>query len=133
MTAPLTVEVQDRLPLLREVVGHHRPVPFILTREMFGGLPVELAGAEISSLVDQPVAETHVHGVPEVYLLFAPNPGDAEISVEVEDEEFLLTAPAALYVPAGKRHRFVTRRAVPGSFCFGLFVHSPEPGEKEER
>ncbi len=120
---PDVVQIEADLPVLRTVEGHHRAVPFILTRDMFGGIPVELGGAEISGLIDQPVAQAHVHDVPEIYLLFAPEPGAATITVEVEDEVFELRAPAALYVPAGHRHRFVTRAAVPGSFCFGLFLH----------
>jgi hypothetical protein len=112
------------LPVFREVTGHLRPVPFILTEDMFEGIPVELAGAEISELVGKPVADLHVHDVPEIYLLFAPRPGDAEISIQVEDQQFRLTAPGALYVPAGQRHRFITERAVPGSFCFGMFLRS---------
>ncbi|HWB36492.1 MAG TPA: cupin domain-containing protein [Rugosimonospora sp.] len=128
------VHVATDLPVFRSVDGHHRPVPFILTRDMFGGIPVELGGAEISDLVDKPVAEPHVHDVPEIYLLFAPTPGDAVITVEVDGDSYELSAPGALYVPAGHRHRFVTRKAVPGSFCFGLFLHGattavPQPRE----
>jgi mannose-6-phosphate isomerase-like protein (cupin superfamily) len=68
-----------------------------------------------------------VHDVPEIYLLFASEPGAAEIDVEIEGEETVrLTAPAALYVPAGRRHRFITRSAAPGSYCYGLFLHGPE-------
>ena len=116
---------QRDLPVFRAVDGHHAPVPFILTRDMFGGIPVELGGAEISHLVDQPVAEAHVHDVPEIYLLFAPEPGAAVIDIEVDGARFRLEAPGALYVPAGCRHRFITREAVTGSFCFGLFIHPP--------
>jgi hypothetical protein len=122
--------MESQLPVFRSVAGHHAPVPFLLTRDMFGGIPVELGGAEITALVGRPVAEPHVHDVPEIYLLFSPEPGGAEIDVEVEDESFRLTAPAALFVPAGRRHRFVTRSAVPGSYCYGLFLHaSPEQSQ----
>ena len=110
------------LPVLREVGGHHAPVPFYLTREMFGGIPVELGGAEISELVGRPVADAHVHDVPEIYLLFSRRPGEAEIVIEVEGEEYPLKSPGAFYVPAGLRHRFITKAAAPGSFCFGLFL-----------
>ena len=131
-TVPGSVQIEADLPVFRAVDGHHRPVPFILTRDMFGGIPLELGGAEISNLVDTPVAEAHVHDVPEIYLLFAPNPGDAVISIEVDDETYELSSPGALYVPAGRRHRFVTRKAVPGSFCFGLFVHSGSEGVQRD-
>lgn len=118
----------QNLPILRDLPGHNIPVPFMLTGDMFGGIPVELAGAEISGLVDRPVADTHVHEVPEIYLLFAPQPGDAEIDVEIDGETFTVLSPGAVYVPAGARHRFVTRRAVPGSFCYGLFLNGTGPG-----
>lgn len=110
------------LPVLRDVGGHHAPVPFFLTREMFDGIPVELGGAEISELIDRPVADAHVHEVPEIYLLFSRRPGEAEIVIEVEGEEHVLKSPGAFYVPAGLRHRFITKVAAPGSFCFGLFL-----------
>lgn len=111
-----------QLPVLREVVGHHAPVPFLLTRDMFGGIPVELGGAEISDLVGRPVAEPHVHETPEIYLLFSKEPGDATITVEVEGKSHTLVSPGAFYVPAGMQHRFITRSAAPGSFCLGLFI-----------
>ncbi|MFJ6054675.1 cupin domain-containing protein [Streptomyces sp. NPDC092307] len=120
-----SVQVESSLPVYRQIDGHHAPVPFLLTRDMFGGIPVELGGAEITALVDRPVAEPHVHDVPEIYLLIAPTPGAAVIDVEVDGETVRLTAPAALYVPAGCRHHFITRSAVPGSYCYGLFLHSP--------
>lgn len=111
------------LPVLRDVVGHHSPVPFMLTREMFGGIPVEMGGAEISELVGRPVADPHVHETPEIYLLFSRRPGEAVITIEVEGESFELTSFGAFYVPAGMRHRFITREAAPGSFCMGLFIN----------
>lgn len=126
-----SVQMESQLPVFRPVAGHHAPVPFLLTRDMFGGIPVELGGAEITALVGRPVAEPHVHDVPEIYLLFSPEPGGAEIDVEVEDESFRLTAPAALFVPAGRRHRFVTRSAVPGSYCYGLFLHAGDPSHAD--
>ncbi|MEU5096791.1 cupin domain-containing protein [Streptomyces sp. NPDC020996] len=112
----------ENLPIFREVAGHHQPAPFLITSDMFGGLPIELAGAEISDLVGKPVAEPHVHDVPELYLLVSARPGEAEITIEVEDSEYTVTSPAVFRVPAGKRHRFVTRRAAPGSYCFGIFL-----------
>ncbi|MBB4640209.1 cupin domain-containing protein [Rhizorhapis suberifaciens] len=116
------VQYHQDLPVMKVVAGHHQSVPFILTREMFGGISVELAGAEISNLIECPVAAAHVHDVPEIYLLFSPRPGGAVIAVEVEDETVILKSPGALYVPAGKVHRFITKKAEAGSFCFGLFL-----------
>jgi hypothetical protein len=112
------------LPVRRPVAGHHEPAPFYLTADMFGGLPVEVAGGEVHDLVGRPVADPHRHTVDEVYLLLAPEPGGAEIDVEVEGRSWTLAAPAAFHVPAGSLHRFVTRRAMPGSWCLGILMGS---------
>jgi hypothetical protein len=113
------------LPVLRDVPGHHRPAPLYLTADMFGGLPVEVAAAELSNLVDRPVAELHRHDVPEVYLLLSPTPGEAEIEIELDGESHRLVSPGAFMVPAGSEHRFTTRRAAPGSWCLGLLIDRP--------
>jgi hypothetical protein len=130
------VQQVDDLPRLVEVDGHHAPAPLYLTAEMFGGLPLEMAGAELSALVGRPIAELHRHEVPEVYVLLAPEPGGAEIEVTVEGETYSMVAPSALLVPAGASHRFVTKRATGGSFCLGLLLHhkpesTPQRGEEE--
>jgi hypothetical protein len=117
--SPLAIE---ELPLQREVEGHHAPVPFYVTRDMFGGLPVEIAGGEISNLVGHPVASPHTHDVPEVYLLLAPEPGGAVIDVHIEGRRHELVAPAAFFVPAGTLHHFVTRAATSGSYCLGILL-----------
>ncbi|MGW9439636.1 cupin domain-containing protein [Streptomyces sp. NPDC055607] len=108
--------------MYRDVDGHHNPAPFLITADMFGGIPIELAGAEISELVDQPVADLHRHEVPELYLLVSRRPGEAEIIVEVEGTEYPLRSPGVFRVPAGKLHRFITKKAEPGSYCFGIFL-----------
>lgn len=118
-TEPLIV---DDIPRFAAVAGHEAPVPFFLTADMFGGLDFAIAGGDISGLVDRPVADRHVHDVPEIYLLVAAAPGDAVIEVEIDGAVREVVAPAAVYVPAGAVHRFVTRRARPGSFCFGVLL-----------
>jgi mannose-6-phosphate isomerase-like protein (cupin superfamily) len=110
------------LPIWKPVEGHRHEVPFFLTREMFGGLPIELAGGDISALVDKPVADVHVHACDEIYFLVAPEPGAAVIDVEIDGLVTTFESPAAILVPAGARHRFVTRRASKGSFCFGILL-----------
>jgi hypothetical protein len=118
----LQTEVVAGLPVPRAVPGHHRPAPFYLTADMFGGLPFELAGGELSDKVGRPVADPHTHEVPEIYLLVAPTAGGARIRVDVDEQCYELVAPAALYVPAGARHRFLTLAAEPGSYCFGILL-----------
>jgi hypothetical protein len=115
-------QVIDDLPRFATVVGHDDPVPFFLTADMFGGLDFEVAGGDISNLVGRPVAGLHAHDVPEIYLLVAASPGEAVIEVEIDGSVREVVAPAAVYVPAGALHRFVTRRAGPGSFCFGVLL-----------
>lgn len=126
MTTPHAV---TELPQWRQVEGHFRQVPYFLTREMMGGLPFEIAGGHIGDLVGKPVAEPHVHDVDEIYLLLSPEPGAAVIDVELNDAPGVTyRSPAAILVPAGVKHRFVTRQASQGSYCFGIFVLESRPG-----
>lgn len=113
-----------KLPLMRPVEGHHQNVPFFVCSDMFGGVPFEIAGGDISRLVGVPVAETHQHSVDEIYLLISAEAGDAVIDVEVDGVSSTFTSPCAIHVPAGARHRFITRAAKPGSFCFGILYGS---------
>jgi mannose-6-phosphate isomerase-like protein (cupin superfamily) len=111
-----------QLPIWRAVEGHFHEVPFFLSREMFGGLPFEIAGGHIGDRVGKPVAEAHTHSVDEIYFLVSPDPGGAVIEVEVDGVSHVYESPAAILVPAGARHRFITRKASSGSFCFGIFL-----------
>jgi mannose-6-phosphate isomerase-like protein (cupin superfamily) len=104
------------------VVGHHHAVPFFLTADMFGGLDFEVAGGDISQRVDQPVAQSHSHTVAEIYLLLSPTAGGAAIDVFCDGETQRVESPAAVYVPAGATHHFVTRKAEPGSTCLGILL-----------
>lgn len=122
-----SVQVARELPVWREVAGHHAAAPFLLTQEMFGGLPFDLASAELSELVDRPIAELHEHDSAEIYVLLSAQPGEAEIEIELPDGPVRLTSPAALLVPARTKHRFVTRRAAPGCFCLGLLLSNELP------
>jgi len=110
------------LPVFKDVAGHHAAVPFYLTASMFGGMPVEIAGGEISDKVGKPVADPHRHTVPEVYFLVSRTPGGARIAVTVDGVDHELVSPAVMYVPTGALHRFVTLEAEPGSFCFGVLL-----------
>jgi len=111
------------LPTLKEVPGHYHPVPFLLTLDTFGGLPIEMAGGEISHLVNSPVADMHMHEVPEIYLLLSPEPGGAVIEIDVEGEQYVVESPIAVYIPAKMRHRFITRKAMAGSYCLGILLN----------
>jgi hypothetical protein len=119
---PEIATVVRDLPVFQEVGGHHAPVPFFVTAAMFGELGFEVAGGEISDKVDTPVADPHTHDIPEIYLLLAPEPGGAVIDVLADGEHHELSAPAAMFIPAGTVHRFVTKKAMPGSYCLGLLM-----------
>jgi hypothetical protein len=110
------------IPRMKKVPGHHAATPFLITSDMFEGVDLDIAGAEISDLVGKPVADPHQHGVPEIYLLVSREPGDAHITVFVGDEQFEMDSPAAFYIPAEVTHHFVTRRAAFGTFMFGILV-----------
>ncbi|MFE9808186.1 cupin domain-containing protein [Streptomyces sp. NPDC005548] len=122
--AARAAEIRTDIPRFLPVAGHHEPAPFYLTADMFGGVPVELAGGPITHLVGKPVADPHRHAVDEIYFLVSPNPGGARIDVLVDGERHGLTSPALLRVPAGAEHRFLTLEAEPGSYCFGLLLGS---------
>ncbi|MFJ4741928.1 cupin domain-containing protein [Streptomyces sp. NPDC088775] len=117
-----TAEIRTDIPQFLPVAGHHQPAPFYLTADMFGGVPVQLAGGSIDHLVGKPVADPHRHEVAEVYFLVSPNPGGARIEVTVDGETQELSSPALLHVPAGAEHRFLTLEAEIGSYCFGLLL-----------
>lgn len=108
------------LPLMRVVEGHHNAVPFFITADMFSGVPFEMAGGEISELVDKPVANTHKHEVDEIYFLISPEPGEAVIDVTIDDVTITYSSPAVIYIQAQREHRFITRKACKGSYCFGI-------------
>ncbi|HET7460422.1 MAG TPA: hypothetical protein VFJ82_04205 [Longimicrobium sp.] len=122
MTETGDAEIITGLPIPLAVAGHHVPAPFYLTSEMFGGLPIQLAGGEISALVGKPVAAPHTHEVDELYLLVSPNPGGARIEVVVEGRRHELASPAVMRIPAGSEHCFVTLQAEVGSYCFGVLI-----------
>jgi hypothetical protein len=118
----VVTEIICALPIPLEVSGHREPVPFYLTSDMFGGMPVQIAGGELSALVGKPVAAPHVHEVDEIYFLISPVPGQARIEVQVDGARHELTSPAVMRIPAGRKHCFVTKDARAGSYCFGILL-----------
>jgi hypothetical protein len=113
------------LPIPLPVAGHHQAAPFYVTRDMFGGIPVAIAGGELSDKIGIPVARPHRHDVPEIYFLVSPTPGGARIRVVVDGEDHEMASPAVFYVPAGAEHCFLTLAAERGSYCFGILVGAP--------
>ncbi|MGA4847521.1 cupin domain-containing protein [Streptomyces sp. G5(2025)] len=122
MAEARNAEIIDQLPIPLAVAGHHQPAPFYLTADMFGGLPVQLAGGELSTLVGKPVAAPHTHEVDEIYMLVSPNKGGARIEVQLDGERYELTSPAVMRIPAGSEHCFLTLEAEVGSYCFGVLI-----------
>jgi hypothetical protein len=120
----MTGQLIANLPWVKQVAGHHTPTAFYLTTEMFDGLPLELAAAELSAIVGAPVAAEHEHERPEIYVLLSPEPDGAQIDVHIAGEVHHLRAPAALLVPPHTPHYFITTRAIPGSWCLGLLLQA---------
>ncbi|MEU3573743.1 cupin domain-containing protein [Kitasatospora sp. NPDC036755] len=120
--AGAAAEIVTALPIPLAVAGHHQPAPFYVTAEMFGGLPVQLAGGELSTLVGKPVAAPHTHPVDELYLLVSPEPGQARIEVHLDGVRHELVSPAVMRIPAGSEHCFLTLEAAVGSYCFGILI-----------
>lgn len=116
------IQCSSDIPIMRTVPGHHDSAPYLITKEMFGGLPFELAGAEILNLVDKPVADMHSHDIPEIYLLVSPTYRGACIEIEFDHGVLIAESPCAIYIPSEVKHRFVTKTAEPGSYCFGIFI-----------
>ncbi|MCT8343534.1 MULTISPECIES: cupin domain-containing protein [Photorhabdus] len=116
----------QNLPVMKPVVGHENKVPFFITKEMFGGVPFELAGGDISKLVNKPVAALHKHEVDEIYFLISPEPNEAVIDVTINGETKTYSSPSVIHVPAGIEHQFITRKASKGCYCFGILYGSKE-------
>ena len=114
--------VEMNLPVFQQIPGHFGETPFYLTKEMLGGQDIEIAGGEISDKVGKPVAAPHTHEVPEIYLLLSPEPGGAVIEVIADDKRYELTSPATMLIPTGTVHHFVTKKALPGSYCLGILL-----------
>lgn len=114
--------VETALPVFYQIPGHYDRTPFLLTKDMLGGHNIEIAGGEISDKVGKPVAAPHTHEVPEIYLLISPDRGGAVIDVEADGKHYELSSPATMLIPAGAIHRFVTKKAQPGSFCLGVLL-----------
>ncbi|MFI9586839.1 cupin domain-containing protein [Streptomyces sp. NPDC052236] len=121
-TPSSTPLVEQDLPVLLQIPGHFGETPFYLTKSMLGGQEIEIAGGEISDKVGKPVAAPHTHEVPEIYLLLSPEPGGAVIEVNADGELYELTSPATMLIPTGTVHHFVTKKAVPGSYCLGILL-----------
>lgn len=116
--------IEADLPIFRKVPGHYAEVPFLLLSTMFGGLPFDMAGSEVSQLIDKPIAAPHTHEVPKIYLVISPESGGAMIEVSLDGTTHELVAPGAFFVPAGATHCFVTRKAIPGSYVFSVLLTS---------
>ena len=110
------------LPIFKSVEGHHHQVPFYLCQENCGDIGFEIAGGKIDDLLDKEVADVHSHSVDEYYLLVSPNDEGAEIEVHIDGVVTRHSSPDVIHVPAGKPHKFITRKAETGSFCFGILM-----------
>jgi hypothetical protein len=67
---------------------------------------VYISSRDVSGLVEgsEPNVELHEHAVSQTYLLIGA-PEALEVEIEIEGERGSVTSPAAVFVPAGARHR----------------------------
>jgi hypothetical protein len=122
MLNPVTEHLRTDVPIPLAVRGHFQPAPFYLTADMFGGVPVQIAAAELSARVGRPIAEPHTHPVDEVYLFLSPNPGGCTVRVHLAKREYTVRSPATFHIPAGALHCFEIVSAEFGSYACGVLL-----------
>lgn len=113
------------VPILRELDGHNKPVPFYLTPEVIADSPIDVACVDLGKIPRDGPAEPHTHERKEVYFLPPYNP-PIEIEVTIEQHRFVVSSPAVVEIPAGERHSFQVREAEEGQFIFGIFWKGDE-------
>lgn len=109
------LSVTTALPRQREIEGHFAPAAIYLDGTDDAHVPVTIAAADASKLVNSPMSDLHVHACAEVYLAIAPG---LRFSVETDRDTTDVTSPASVLVPAGVPHRFVVRQAPETPYVF---------------
>ena len=110
------------IPRFFEVEGHHKPAPFWIAPDMFPGVNLRVAGADVSKMVGTPHAEPHVHDGPEIYLAPSENKGDVVIEVQMDDEKFSIEPPFAIFIPPGVKHCFRVLKCESPTYVFGIML-----------
>jgi mannose-6-phosphate isomerase-like protein (cupin superfamily) len=102
------VVVDEALPRLEPMPGHHAPASIYLSPEDDPKVSVRVAAVDASSLVGEPLSDLHTHDVDEIYLVVTPG---LAFDVETDRGSVHVTSPASVRIPAGRPHRFVVREA----------------------
>jgi len=110
------------LPREVKIEGHHHPTPCWITRDMFPGVNLQVAGHEVSSRVGAPHAAPHVHEVPEIWVAPSERKGDLVIEAQMDEEKFLVEAPFAIFIPQGVSHCFTVVKCESPHYVMGMLL-----------
>lgn len=115
--------IHKTIPSFESIDGHSKLVPIYLSEEVCQDVTFRIAAVDVSQHINDPIARTHVHGSPEVYLAISEQKGDIVFEVNLDGESFLVESPAAIYIPAGLPHSFrtLTTKNKP-CFFLGIFL-----------
>ena len=114
--------IQTQLPKYEEVVGHHQPAPFWIAPGMFPGVNLHVAGLDASKIVGSPHANPHQHESPEIYLAPSEERGDVVVEIQMDDEQFVVESPFAVFVPAGVTHCFKVLSCQTTHYVLGILL-----------
>lgn len=98
--------IETEIPKYVEVEGHHNPAPFWIAPGMFPGVKLRVAGIDASKIVGSPHANPHQHDSPEIYLAPSEKKGQIVVEVQMDDEQYVIESPFAVYIPPGVTHCF---------------------------
>jgi len=112
------------LPQFAPAPGHHQAPPSWIFPNIFPGINMRINGSDVSTMVQNPHADPHVHEYfPEIYLSATPNRGDVVIEVRMEDEVFTVESPFAVFIPPGTRHCFTVLKCDTPNYVFGIHLY----------
>lgn len=115
--------IHKTIPSFESIDGHSKLVPIYLSEEVCQDVTFRIAAVDVSQHIGSPIAHTHTHDSPEIYLAISEQEGDIVFELNLDGESFLVESPAAVYIPAGLPHAFrtITAKAQP-SFFLGIFL-----------
>ncbi len=110
------------LPKMVEVPGHHAAAPFWIAPDMFPGVNMRVAGLDVSKIVGAPHAKPHVHDAPEIYLTPSEERGEVVVQIQMDDEQFVVESPFAVFIPPGVKHCFSVLKCETPHYVLGIIL-----------
>ena len=115
--------IHKTIPSLESMAGHSKLVPVYLSDKVCQDVTFRIAAVDVSQHIGSPIAHTHTHDSPEIYLAISEQEGDIVFELNLDGESFLVESPAAIYIPAGLPHSFRTLTAKnEPCFFLGIFL-----------